>query len=95
MERYKVLIRKSAADELAKIPKKTLRLIVERIRSLGDEPRPQGCEKLSAQERYRIRQGDFRIVYLIDDAEGAVEILKIGHPTRGLPEIAPSRMGFV
>lgn len=79
MGKYRVLIRKSAADELGSFPKKHIRRIVERIRSLGDEPRPRGCEKLSSRERYRIRQGDYRIVYLIDDAARTVEIFKIGH----------------
>lgn len=78
MERYRVLIKRTAADELGRIPKKDLRRVVERIRSLGDEPRPQGCEKLSAQERYRIRQGDYRVVYSIDDAGRKVEIVKVG-----------------
>jgi mRNA interferase RelE/StbE len=79
MGKYRVLIRKSAAAELGRIPKKDLRRVVERIRALGDEPRPQGGEKLSAQERYRIRQGDYRVVYSIDDAARTVEIFKIGH----------------
>lgn len=79
MGKYRILIRKSAADELGRIPKKNLRRIVERIRSLGEEPRPRGCEKLSAQERYRLRQGDYRIVYSIDDSVRSIEIVKIGH----------------
>jgi mRNA interferase RelE/StbE len=79
MGKYRILLRKSAADELARTPKKTLRRIVERIRSLGEEPRPQGSEKLSTQERYRIRQGDFRIVYSLDDSGRTVEVFKIGH----------------
>jgi mRNA interferase RelE/StbE len=79
MGKYRVLVRKSAADELARIPKKDLRRIVERIRSVEEKPRPQGSEKLSAQERYRIRQGDYRIVYSVDDAARTVEIFKIGH----------------
>lgn len=79
MAKYRVLIRKSAVDELGRIPKKDLRRIVERIRSLGDKPRPHGSEKLSAQERYRIRQGDYRIVYSVDDTVRTVEIAKIGH----------------
>ena len=73
------MIRKSAADELGRIPTKDLRRIVKRIRSLGDEPRPHGCEKLSAQERYRLRQGDYRVVYSIDDSVRTVEVVKIGH----------------
>ncbi len=79
MAKYKVPIRKSAADELGRIPKKDLRRIVERIHSLGEEPRLQGSEKLSAQERFRIRQGDYRIVFAIDDREKTVKIVKIGH----------------
>jgi mRNA interferase RelE/StbE len=79
MESYKILIRKPAADELNRVPKRDLRRIIGRIRGLGSEPRPDGCEKLSAQERYRLRQGDYRIVYSIDDAGRSVEIVKIGH----------------
>ena len=79
MGKYRVLIRRSAADELGSIPKKDLRRIVDRIRSLGDKPRPHGCEKLSALERYRTRQGDCRIVYSIADAGQSVEIFKVGH----------------
>jgi len=79
MGKYRVLIRRSAADELGSIPKKDLRRIVERIRPLEDDPRPHGCEKLSAQERYRIRQGDYRIVYSIADAGKTIEVFKVGH----------------
>jgi mRNA interferase RelE/StbE len=79
MASYKVLIRKSAADELGRVPKKDLRRLVERIRGLESEPRPHGCEKLSTQERYRVRQGDHRIVYSTDDNGQTVEIVKIGH----------------
>lgn len=79
MESYRVLVRRSAADELAEIPKRDLNRIVRRIRSLETEPRPQGCEKLSGQERFRLRQGDYRIVYSVDDAGRTVEIAKIGH----------------
>jgi mRNA interferase RelE/StbE len=79
MESYKVLIRGSAAEELGRLPKKDLRRVVTRIRGLAAEPRPHGCEKLSAQERYRIRQGDYRVVYSVDDDARTVEIFKIGH----------------
>jgi mRNA interferase RelE/StbE len=78
MEKYRLLIKRSAADELGRIPKRDLRRVVERIRALGEDPRPHGCEKLSAQERSRVRQGDYRVVYSIDDAERTVEIVKIG-----------------
>ena len=79
MESYKVLIRRSAADELGRIPKKDLRRVVGRIEKLAGQPRSDGCEKLSSQERLRIRQGDYRIVYSVDDAARTIEIVKIGH----------------
>ena len=79
MEKYRVFFRRSAADELGRIPKKDLVRIIERLRSLQNEPRPQGCEKLSALDRYRVRQGDYRIVYAVDDQEKTVDIVKIGH----------------
>jgi mRNA interferase RelE/StbE len=79
MESYKVLIRRSAVGELGRIPKKDLHRVVERIWALATDPRPKGSEKLSAQERYRTRQGDYRIVYAINDDRRTVEVVKIGH----------------
>ncbi len=79
MESYKILIRRSAADELGDLPKKDLARVVSRIRKLASQPRLAGCEKLSGQERYRIRQGDYRIVYAVDNDGRVVEIVKIGH----------------
>jgi mRNA interferase RelE/StbE len=80
MESYKILIKKSAADELAGgIPRRDLEKIVRRIRDLGNDPRPSGCRKLSGQDRYRLRQGDYRIVYAVDDSRRIVEVFKIGN----------------
>ena len=79
MGKYKVFLRRSAADELGRIPKKDLVRLIERLQSFANEPRPQGCEKLSALDRYRVRQGDYRVVYAIDDREKTVDIVKIGH----------------
>jgi mRNA interferase RelE/StbE len=79
MGKYKVFIRASASKELAVIPKKSLHKIIGRIWSLEENPRPLGCEKLSAQERYRLRQGNYRIVYSIQDKEQTIHIVKIGH----------------
>jgi mRNA interferase RelE/StbE len=80
MENYKILIKKSAADELAGgIPRKDLEKIVRRIQGLAGDPRPPGCRKLSGQDRYRLRQGDYRIVYAVDDARRIVEVYKIGN----------------
>jgi len=79
MAAYKILLKRSAAGELEKIPRKDLERIVAKIRALETNPRPMGCEKLSARERYRIRQGSYRIVYEISDEEKTVRIFKIGH----------------
>lgn len=79
MAKYKIFIKKSAANELENIPKKDLQKIVKRIQSLAENPRPRGSTKLSAKERYRIRQSNYRIVYSIKDKELAVQIFKIGH----------------
>ena len=79
MPSYKVLIKRSAAKEIGDLPLRDRRRVVSRIRSLGSRPRPHGCEKLSGQDRYRIRQGDLRILYEIDDREQLVMVVKIGH----------------
>ena len=79
MESYKVYFRKSAAKELEKLPKAALRKIIKKIERLSDEPRPAGCEKLSGQELYRVRQGDYRIVYSIQDNELTIWVIKVGH----------------
>jgi mRNA interferase RelE/StbE len=76
---YKILIKASAAKELKSLPKKDVQRITSKIRSLSNEPRPYGCEKLSAQERYRIRQGNYRIVYSIEDDKLIVYVIKIDH----------------
>ena len=79
MANYKILIKPSAAKELKKLPKNDAQRITSRIQSLSKEPRPFGCEKLSAQERYRIRQGNYRIVYSIEDDKLIVYVIKIAH----------------
>jgi mRNA interferase RelE/StbE len=77
---YSLLIKRSAEKELKKLPAGDLRRVVDRIHDLAQQPRPSGCEKLSGEvERYRVRQGDYRIVYGIDDAARLIEVVKIGH----------------
>jgi mRNA interferase RelE/StbE len=61
------------------IPKKDLKRILSRIESLSEDPRPKGCEKLTGQERYRLRLGRYRIVYSIQDDELTVWVVKVGH----------------
>jgi mRNA interferase RelE/StbE len=75
---YSLRIKRSAAKELESLPLKDRRRIVQRIRGLASAPRPIGAEKLSGEEKYRVRQGDYRILFTIDDAERAVMIVKIG-----------------
>lgn len=79
MASYRLEIKRSAAKELAALPKPDRARVITRIRTLADEPRPPGCEKLSGQERYRVRQGDYRILYEIVDAVRIVMVVKIGH----------------
>ena len=81
MAQYSVEIRTSAIKELeAVVPKKERQRIARKISALAAEPRPRGCEKLAAQgDRYRLRQGRYRIVYAIDDARHLVDVVKIGH----------------
>lgn len=79
MESYKVLIKPSAAKELEAIPKKDRLRMAKNIEGLLAEPRPASVEKLSGQERYRVRQGNYRVVYSIDDDEEVVLVFKIGH----------------
>jgi mRNA interferase RelE/StbE len=79
MAEYRIDIKKSAIKELEDIPRKDLRKIIARIRSLARNPRPHGSQKLSGQEQYRIRQGDYRIVYSIKDKDSLIDIVKIGH----------------
>ena len=79
MAKYKILIKESAIKELESVPKKSLKQIIERIQSLADDPRPKGSQKLSAQERYRIRQGDYRIIYSIQDDQTTEHVYIIGH----------------
>ena len=79
MASYSTLFTKSAAKELESVPTKDRQRIVSRIGSLADEPRPIGVEKLSGDDKYRIRQGDYRILYEIVDADLIVTVVRIGN----------------
>ena len=79
MARYSLRIKKSARKELEAIATKAdRRRIIRRIESLANDPRPTGAIKLSGRERYRIRQGNYRILYTIEDAVLVVHVIKIG-----------------
>ena len=79
MANYELQIRPSAVKELEKLPRKNRPKIVQKIRALAGNPSPHGCEKLSAEEKYRIRQGDYRVVYSVDDDERVILVVKVGH----------------
>ena len=81
MASYKLLIKPSAGKELAAVDSKPDRQrIIAKIQGLSDSPRPHGSEKLAGySDRYRLRQGNFRMVYLIDDDKNEVTIYKIGN----------------
>ena len=80
MAKYNLRIKKSARKELESIATKTdRRRIIKRIQSLADNPRPPGALKLSGLERYRIRQGRYRILYTIEDTVLVIHVIKIGH----------------
>ncbi len=79
MARYELRFKTSVSKDLRRVPTPDVRRILARIDALRDDPRPPGCEKLSAQERYRIRQGDYRILYSVLDEIVTVEIVKVGH----------------
>jgi mRNA interferase RelE/StbE len=76
---YKIYFRRSVLKDIEKIQKRELQRIIKRIKTLAHDPRPQGCEKISGQERFRIRQGSYRIIYSVQDDELTVWIVKIGH----------------
>jgi mRNA interferase RelE/StbE len=76
---YKLLIKRSAAKELEAIPSAQRGRIARKIQQLAADARPHGSEKLSGQEKYRLRQGDYRILYEIDEKASTVTIVKVGH----------------
>ena len=79
MGSFEVLFKQSVAKDLRRIPNKDVARILKRIEALSVEPRPPGVEKLSGQEKYRIRQGVYRILYEIRDNELIVMVIKVGH----------------
>ncbi len=79
MGSYEIRIKKEAEKEIRALPKVDLKRVVQKIHLLADNPRPVACEKLKGEEGYRVRQGDYRIVYLIDEDAKAVRILRVGH----------------
>ncbi len=79
MASYKLLIKPSAAKELEALPLRERKRIAARVSRLALDPRPPGSEKLSGESKYRLRQGDYRILYGVDDAASSVVVVTIGH----------------
>ncbi len=79
MGKFEVVFKRSVARDLRQIPKKDVARILKRIEALKMEPRPPGVEKLSGQEKYRIRQGVYRILYEIENNKLIIVVVKIGH----------------
>jgi len=79
MGAYKLFFKKSVEKDLNGIAKDELIKIIARITALADNPRPPGCEKLTGLERYRIRQGRYRILYSIQDYELTIWVIKVAH----------------
>jgi mRNA interferase RelE/StbE len=76
---YRVLIKRSAEKEIARLPDDVRRLVVERVLALREDPRPHGSQRLSGADGYRVRQGDYRVVYLVDDGGRAVTVVRVAH----------------
>jgi len=79
MAEYKIFFKKSVWKDFESIPQKDLKRILQRIKLLAHNPRLPGCQKLSGQERYRLGQGRYRIVYSIQDEELTVWVVKVSH----------------
>lgn len=79
MVNYNIVFKKTAQKELVGLPKQDVARIVKRIKELSANPRLNGAEKLSGEEKYRIRQGNYRILYSIDDKNSTIMIVKIAH----------------
>jgi mRNA interferase RelE/StbE len=79
MASYRLVFKQSVAKDLRSIPGKDVACIVRRLEALREDPRPVGSEKLSGQERYRIRQGVYRIIYEVEDEILVVTVVKVGH----------------
>jgi mRNA interferase RelE/StbE len=76
---YHVSLLRSAQKELTNLPKQEYPRVRDALKALCEEPRPPGCKKLKGRDGWRIRVGDYRVVYDINDAEGTILVVHIGH----------------
>ncbi len=81
MASYKISFKKSVAKDLRGIPNSDIKRILSRIDALAENPRAEDCIKLSGQERYRVRQGSYRIIYEINDGRLVVLVIAVGRRT--------------
>lgn len=79
MAKYKITFKKSVAKDLRVIPKSDIQKILSKIDSLSEDPRGEGCIKLSGKECYRVRQGLYRIIYDIREGLLVVNVVKVAH----------------
>ena len=79
MASYRLQIKPSAVKDIEGLPKQDRRRIVAKIQRLAIDPRPLGCERLSGDELYRVRQGNYRILYTIADTTLVIVVIKVGH----------------
>ncbi len=76
---YNLEILRRAQKELADLPKETYLKICEAIQNLASDPRPSGCLKLKGREGWRIRVGNYRVLYTINDQQQIITVVHIGH----------------
>lgn len=79
MARYSVTFKKSVTKDLRVVPKGDIKKILDKITALSDNPKGDGCIKLSGNECYRVRQGLYRIIYEIKDDVLVVNVIKVAH----------------
>lgn len=79
MGKYRIEIKKSAAKEIEKLPGNEIKKVLNKIKELSQNPRLIGCKKLSKEEKYRIRQGNYRILYQVKDDLLIVFVVKVAH----------------
>jgi mRNA interferase RelE/StbE len=78
---YEVYIEKAAENDLKRLPTTTFQRVIPHIKSLSENPRPSGCRKLTGSKNdWRIRIGDYRVLYEIDEKAKAVRIMRVRHP---------------
>jgi mRNA interferase RelE/StbE len=76
---FRVVIKRSAEKEITRLPDDVRPLVVERVLALREDPRPHGSQRLSGADGYRVRQGDYRVVHLVDDDARTVTVVRVAH----------------